>query len=151
MDGYFHAVARNAQTRANLRSGAKAVSVQTSHPPYCYKRLEHEDEIRLIKFIDFSSDKPIIELDHVHIDQNPHCRALSYTWGINLYTSRNWNEETKKQETHTAKDIILIRETDPATKRREFRHLAVTKNCSEAVWRLYADNPDDQVWIDAIW
>jgi hypothetical protein len=151
MDGYFHAVARNAQTRADLRSGMKAVSVQTSHSPYCYKRLEHEDEIRLIKFVNFSSNKPVIELDHVRIDQILHYRALSYTWGIDLYTSRNYNWETNKTETHTAKDIVLIRETDPATKSRELRYLAVTKNCSEAVWRLYADDPQVPVWIDAIW
>lgn len=151
MDGYFHAVDRNAQTRVDLRSGMKAVSVQTSHSPYCYKRLEHEDEIRLIKFVNFSSDQPIIELDHVRIDPIIHYRALSYTWGTGLYTSRNYNPETTETEIHIAKDIVLIRETDPATKSRELRYLSVTKNCSEAVWRLYADDPDVLVWIDAIW
>jgi hypothetical protein len=151
MHGYYNAVARNAQTRADLGRGKKPVSAQITHSPYCYKRLEHENEIRLIKFVDFSSDEPIIELDHVRLDQILHYRALSYTWGIDLYASQDWNKETEKWETHTAKDIILIGQNDPATRSREFRHLAVTKSCSEAVWRLYADDPDVPVWIDAIW
>jgi hypothetical protein len=54
MDGYFHKVAQNAQIRADLGRQVEVVPVQTSHAPYCYKQLENQGEIRLIKFDNFS-------------------------------------------------------------------------------------------------
>lgn len=151
MDGYFEKVAKNAQVRADLRNRVHVPSAQTSHPSYQYKSLAREGEFRLIKFINFSSDKPVIELNHVHVDEILTYRSLSYTWGNESYTSQYKNPETDKWEQQSPKDAILIRTIDPVSQKRELGSLSVTKNCAEALWRLYADNPHVPVWIDAIW
>lgn len=145
MDGYLYKVAQNAQIRADLKKRVRVLSTQTSHPPYRYDALKREGEIRLIKFLDFSSDKPIIELNHAHVDQVLHYRALSYTWGNDAYTVENY------LGTSNLKDVVLIRRIDPHSQETELGSLPVTKNCAEALWRLYADNPHVPVWIDAIW
>ncbi|MCJ1249475.1 hypothetical protein MMC30_006699 [Trapelia coarctata] len=99
--------------------------------PYRYIPLTHPDEIRLIRFVGpgctagQAGGNAVIEIYSTRLDSSPVYRALSYTWGA-------------------------ASGTVPVTSDQHGNYIGVTPNCAAALHRLYEDDKETPMWIDAI-
>ncbi|KAJ9630447.1 hypothetical protein H2203_000968, partial [Taxawa tesnikishii (nom. ined.)] len=90
---------------------------------YAYRSLEHQDEIRLFKFVATSPDIIMIEIFHAFLNQWPEYRALSYCWG--------------------EKEMVPVACADG-------NQVLVTRNCQAALHRLAAEEDPTPLCIDSI-
>jgi hypothetical protein len=95
---------------------------------YTYQPIaEDSDEIRLIKFIDID----VIKIIHTNLNNPPKYRALSYCWG-----------------TEPCPDPVTVSTIVEGKRTRQ--SMTVGANCMLALTRLFQDDSDTPVWIDAL-
>lgn len=103
-------------------------SIPTPTGPYVHDPiLKQSNQIRLLRFVDHET----ILIFHTTLENAPGYRALSYTWGSE----------------HLRQIIQVLVDIDGELQPRP---LLVTKNCKDALKRLYDDDWFTPVWVDAI-
>jgi hypothetical protein len=107
--------------------------MMTSIQPFQYTPLTQPDSIRLLRFSKTipPSISPIIELFQICLCSTPVpiYKALSYTWG-------------------EASNLVAVQITAGSSTKAS--QINVTPNCAAALQRLYENDPEVPIWIDAI-